>query len=79
MDIIPQHLIKEPFGRDQYGTQILKFQLLPHLQRDDLLKDAIESVLAQSFTDFEYIIVDDGCSDDTKALVEDSMIIVSFT
>ena len=35
-----------------------------------MLKDAIESVLAQSFTDFEYIIVDDGCSDDTKALVE---------
>lgn len=44
--------------------------ITPTYKRDDLLKDAIESVLAQSFTDFEYIIVDDGCSDDTKALVE---------
>jgi len=44
--------------------------ITPTYKRDDMLKEAIESVLAQSFTDFEYIIVDDGCSDETEKLVK---------
>lgn len=39
-------------------------------KRNDLLKEAIESVLSQTITDFEYIIVDDACDDSTKSLVE---------
>lgn len=39
-------------------------------KRDDLLKEAIESVLSQTIKDFEYIIIDDACSDDTKKLVK---------
>lgn len=33
------------------------------------IAEAIESVFAQTYTDFEYIVVDDGSSDDTAAIV----------
>jgi len=35
------------------------------------LKGAIESILVQSFSDFEFIIVDDGSKDGSKALLEE--------
>ena len=34
------------------------------------LAEAIQSVLAQSFTDFEFLILDDGSTDSTRAIVE---------
>jgi hypothetical protein len=34
------------------------------------LVPAIESVLAQTFTDFEFLILDDGSSDGTRAIIE---------
>lgn len=34
------------------------------------LAEAIESVLSQSFTDFEFLILDDGSSDGTSAIIE---------
>ena len=33
------------------------------------VSDAIESILSQSFTDFEFLIVDDGSTDDTRAII----------
>lgn len=44
--------------------------LLPTFNRARLLPQAIASVLGQSFVDLELIVVDDGSSDDTAAVVE---------
>lgn len=38
--------------------------------REDYIGQAIESVLASSFTDFEYIIVDDGSRDNTVEIAK---------
>jgi hypothetical protein len=35
------------------------------------LRSAIESILAQSFTDFEYLIVDDASTDETPQIIQD--------
>ncbi|MCM8812078.1 MAG: glycosyltransferase [Candidatus Omnitrophica bacterium] len=39
--------------------------------RADLLRRAIESVLAQTFTDWEHVIVDDGSPDETWQVIEE--------
>jgi glycosyltransferase involved in cell wall biosynthesis len=35
------------------------------------LSEAIESILAQTFTDFEFILIDDGSTDDTLRIIKD--------
>jgi exopolysaccharide production protein ExoQ len=43
--------------------------IMPTYNAMPYLEDAIESVLAQTFTDWELIIVDDGSTDETHALL----------
>ena len=43
--------------------------VIPTYNRYGLLKIAIDSVLDQSYRDFELIVIDDGSTDDTHALV----------
>jgi len=45
--------------------------IIPTYNRSGLVKDAIESVLQQSLTDFELLIVDDGSTDDTATVIRD--------
>lgn len=44
--------------------------ILPTYNRSHLIGDAIQSVLDQSYTDFELIVIDDGSTDDTANLVQ---------
>jgi len=43
--------------------------ILPAYNAERTLAEAIESLLTQSFTDFELIIVDDGSTDETSAVI----------
>ncbi len=43
--------------------------IIPTYNRLELLKDAIQSVIDQTFSDFELIIVDDQSTDNTKEMV----------
>ena len=43
--------------------------IIPTFNRGWILKEAIESVLAQDFTDFELIVVDDGSTDNTSDIL----------
>lgn len=43
--------------------------LMPVYNADSYLRDAIDSVLGQSFTDLELILVDDGSTDDSSKII----------
>lgn len=43
--------------------------VIPTYNRDKIISRAINSILKQSFTDFEIIIVDDGSTDETEKVV----------
>jgi glycosyltransferase involved in cell wall biosynthesis len=43
--------------------------IIPTYNRAALLRDALDSVFAQEFTDFEVIVVDDGSTDETPMVV----------
>jgi glycosyltransferase involved in cell wall biosynthesis len=43
--------------------------IIPTYNRGWILKEAVDSVLAQDFKDFELIVVDDGFTDDTGEIL----------
>jgi glycosyltransferase involved in cell wall biosynthesis len=44
--------------------------ITPAFNSEKYIAEAIESVLKQTFTDYEMIVVDDGSTDDTKSIVK---------
>src|SRR3970282_949827 len=44
--------------------------ILPTYNRASFLRQAFASIEAQTFRDWELVIIDDGSTDDTRALVE---------
>ena len=44
--------------------------IIPSYNYENLINDAIDSVLAQTYNDFELIVVDDGSSDNSVAVIE---------
>lgn len=55
--------------RSSVGTPTVSV-IIPTYNRAVLVQQAIASVLAQTYTDFECIVVDDGSLDDTKAALQ---------
>ena len=45
--------------------------IIPTYNRALILKETLESVLEQTFTDYEVIVVDDGSVDNTRTIVEE--------
>lgn len=45
--------------------------IIPTYNRCELLREALASVCAQTYQDFEVIVVDDGSNDDTAAVVQE--------
>jgi glycosyltransferase involved in cell wall biosynthesis len=57
-------------GRSRSGRQPRVSVLMAVYNGERYLKPALESILAQSFEDFEFIIVDDGSTDRSPALLQ---------
>ncbi|MEW4571273.1 glycosyltransferase [Tautonia sp. JC769] len=44
--------------------------LMPAYNAERYIEEAAESILAQTFTDFEFLIIDDGSTDGTRSILE---------
>jgi len=67
-------------SEDKAGTTPLVSVIIPTYNRADLVRRAVDSVLAQTFSDFELIVVDDGSTDRTQevlAAVDDRLVLIT--
>lgn len=59
-----QEYLKKPFLKKPLVSIIM-----PTYNRSDVIMDSIQSIINQSYKNYELIIIDDGSTDDTEALV----------
>src|SRR5579859_1363436 len=52
------------------GNQLSVSVVIPTFERDNLIGDALESVFSQGIANIQVIVVDDGSTDNTRAVVE---------
>ena len=57
--------LKRKLGLEEPAISVV----LPNYNGSDFLKKAVDSVLAQTFTDFELIVVEDGSTDQSAELL----------
>ena len=50
---------------EKYGVSVI----MPTYNREDIIERAIDSVLSQTFTNYELIVIDDGSKDSTEELI----------
>jgi glycosyltransferase involved in cell wall biosynthesis len=59
------------FGHNRQVVMKYTFSLVvPSFNREELLRETIDSVLSQTFRDFELIVVDDGSTDGTWCMLQ---------
>src|SRR5450830_803139 len=56
-------------GANKITTQPLVSVLLPVYNGELYIREAIESILAQTYSNFELIIINDGSSDDSERII----------
>lgn len=45
--------------------------IMPACNASTLVRAAVNSILAQTFTDFELIVLNDGSTDNTQAIIDE--------
>ena len=67
---IPLPNIELPSQSSKQQTGVILTVITPTYNRAEHLKETIESVLSQGFVDLQYIIMDDGSTDETEELIK---------
>ena len=60
----------EILNKSTNGNTPLISVCMPVYNRGMYIRDCIESVLSQSFRNFEFVIVDDGSTDETPNIID---------